>query len=163
MLSRRTSVLLTAGLVSMLVLGGSSAFAQWSASGGGSGSASTGTTASLTISGTAATDSLYPGSSTAVSFVVSNPDTAPVIVGSFTLDTSVGTGGFAVDAGHVGCALSTLSFTPPPNPSGWTIPAQVSGVDGSLSISLTNALTMSASAASACQGATFTVYLAVGP
>jgi len=32
-----------------------------------------------------------------------------------------------------------------------------------LAITLTNALTMSASAASACQGATFTVYLVAGP
>ena len=34
---------------------------------------------------------------------------------------------------------------------------------GNLSVTLTNALSMTTSAANACQGASFTVYLAAGP
>lgn len=80
------------------------------------------------------------------------------------LDTSQGTGGLAVDTSHSGCGLATLSFTTQTNGGvGWTIPAKVGAVDGTLPITLANALAMSTSAANACQGASFTVYLVAGP
>jgi len=43
------------------------------------------------------------------------------------------------------------------------VPAKVDSTDGSLAIDLANALSMSASGAIACQGASFTVYLTAGP
>ena len=62
-----------------------------------------------------------------------------------------------VDAAHPGCAVSTLGFTTQTNGgAGWTVAGH-----GSLPVTLAGALSMSASAANACQGATFTVYLKV--
>jgi hypothetical protein len=62
-----------------------------------------------------------------------------------------------VDAAHPGCVVSTLSFTTQTNGgAGWTVPG-----NGSLPLTLASALSMSTSAANACQGATFTVYLKV--
>jgi hypothetical protein len=56
-----------------------------------------------------------------------------------------------------------LSFTTQTNlGAGWTVPGKVGAVNGSLSITLTAALAMSTAAANACQGATFTVFLAAG-
>ncbi len=43
--------------------------------------------------------------------MLSNPNTFPVQVPSLVLDTTQGSGGFAVDAAHSGCGLGTLSFT----------------------------------------------------
>ena len=66
-----------------------------------------------------------------------------------------------MDGGHSGCSVATLSYTTQTNGgAGWTVPARVGIVDGTLAITLSNALSMGAGAASACQGATFTVYLA---
>jgi hypothetical protein len=95
---------------------------------------------------------------------VSNPNAASVFVASMALDVSGGTGGFAVDTAHPGCALAALSFTSQTNAgAGWTVPAKSGGVDGTLPVTLTNALSMDVSADNACQGASFTVYLAAGP
>jgi hypothetical protein len=94
---------------------------------------------------------------------VANPNRSPVRIGSLSLNTSQGTGGFAVDAGHAGCSVAVLSFTTQTNlGTGWTVPGKVGAVNGSLSITLTAALAMSTAAANACQGATFTVFLAAG-
>ena len=42
-------------------------------------------------------------------------------------------GGFAVDAGHSGCTLGTLSYTTQTNGgSGWNVPAKVGAVNGTL-------------------------------
>jgi hypothetical protein len=132
------------------------AFAYWAASGAGSAPATTGATAALTLSPATPTAELYPGGQAAVVTTVANPNAATVRIGSLALDTTQGTGGFAVDAAHSGCALSTLGFTTQTNGgAGWTVPA------GSLPLTLTGALSMSVSAANACQGATFTVYLQV--
>ena len=95
---------------------------------------------------------------------VSNPNLAEVTVRSLALDTSQGTNGFSVDAGHSGCVVNGLSLATQNNSgAGWTIPKKVGSVNGSLSVTLTNALSMSAGASNACQGATFTVFVAAGP
>ncbi len=88
---------------------------------------------------------------------VTNPNAAQIRVGSLALDTSQGTGGFAVDGAHSACGLATLSFTTQTNGgAGWTVPGS-----GALPVTLTNALSMGNGAANACQGAAFTVYLKV--
>ena len=43
------------------------------------------------------------------------------------------------------------------------VPKKVGAVDGTLSVTLTNALAMGIGAANACQGASVTIYLAAGP
>ena len=96
--------------------------------------------------------------------MLSNPNTFPVQVPSLVLDTTQGSGGFAVDGAHSGCGLGTLSFTTQTNGgAGWTVPARVGVTNGQLALSLTGAVAMSLTAADACQGAAFTVFVRVGP
>jgi hypothetical protein len=149
-------------VVLVLVLDGT-AFAYWGGSGSGTSSGTTGAAAPVGLSPATPAAGLRPGGTAAVALVVSNPNAYTVRVRSLALDTSRGTGGFTVDAGHSGCATSTLSFTTQTNgTTGWTVPAKVGSVNGTLSITLTGALAMSTSAANACQGASITVYLVVG-
>lgn len=161
---RRALPVLGSGLLVGAVTLGSVAYAYWAGFGGGSAPAATGTTVAVTLSPAAPVDALYPGGQAGVALTVSNPNTSPVHIGSLALDTSQGSAGFAVDAGHSGCATSTLSFTTQTNGgAGWTVAARVGAVNGSLSITLTNALARTLAAANACQGASTTVYLVAGP
>ena len=80
------------------------------------------------------------------------------------LDTGRGTGGFSVDAGHAGCSVTVLSLTTQTNAgAGWTIPAKAGAINGTLPVTMTNALAMAVGAANSCQGATSTIYLMAGP
>ena len=147
---------LPAWLVLMLALSmGGAAYAYWTGSGGGPGSSATGTALPLTLSPGTPTGDLYHGGQTDIVLTVSNPNAFDVLVDSLSLDPGQGTAGYAVDGGHSGCVVSMLSFTTQTNGgNGWTVPAS-----GSLPVTLTSSLGMGAGAASACQGATFTVYL----
>lgn len=137
------------------------AVGYWTAPGSGTASATLDNPLALTMSpGTPATQ-MSPGTSASVAASVSNPNPYAVQISSITLDNAQGSGGLAVDAGHSGCGLSVLSFTTQTNSgAGWTVPAKVGVTPGSLTISMSSALAMATSAANACQGATFTVYLA---
>jgi hypothetical protein len=157
-------MLLASLLVILALPVGGAAFAYWGGSGSGAGSATTGTTLAVTLSPGTPAASLYPGGQADVVLTVSNPNAYPVRIGSLSLDAGQGTGGFAVDAGHSGCAVSTLSFTTQTNGGGgWTVPAKIGAVNGTLSVVLTNALAMGVGAANACQGEISTVYLVAGP
>jgi hypothetical protein len=157
--------MLTASLLGILALPvGHTAYATWGGSGSGTGSAATGSTTALTLSPGTPSSSLRPGGGANVVLSVSNPNTSSVRIGSLSRDTSQGTGGFAVDAGHSVCGVLTLTFTTQTNGgAGWNVPAKVGAVNGTLSITLTNALAMGVAAANACQNASFTTYLAAGP
>jgi len=164
MTGRRRFALLGALLVLLGIPVGGIAWSYWSAGGTGTGSGANGTLAALSLSSGSPAAGLYPGGSTNVVLTASNSNTSIVKIGSLLLDTSQGTSGFSVDAGHSGCSVATLGFSTQNNGgAGWSVPARVGVVNGTLSITLTNALTMTAAAASACQGATFTVYLVAGP
>ncbi|AGZ38759.1 LamG domain-containing protein [Actinoplanes friuliensis] len=144
-----------AGAVLSLLASGA-AYGYWGTMGTGSGSAQTGTAAPLTLTPGTPTTRLYPGGSADVAVTVTNPNPYAVRVGRLALDTAQGTGGFAVDAGHAACGVASLAFATQSNGGdGWTIPA-----NGALSLQLAGALTMTTAAANACQGATFSVYLA---
>jgi hypothetical protein len=143
----------------MVVAATGAAFSYWAGSGGGSGSATTGTTQAVTLNPGTASNQIYPGGQSAVAVTVTNPNPGAVKVGSISLDTTQGTAGFAVDGAHAACGVATLSFTTQNNSgAGWTIAGS-----GSSMLSLANSLSMSTNAANACQGANFTVYLKVGP
>jgi hypothetical protein len=151
---RRTPLALLLTAATLLVAG--TAAAYWITTGSGSAAANTSTPSALTLSPATPTAQLYPGGQASVVLTVSNPNPGPIKVGSLALATGQGTGGFAVDGGHSGCGLASLSFGTQNNGgAGWTVPGS-----GSLSVTLTNALSMGTSAANACQGAAFTVYLA---
>ena len=152
--------LLATSLLVILALSlGGVAYAYSSGSGAGFGSATTGTAIAVALSPGTPDGDLIPGGQSDVTLTVSNPNTFEVRLGALALDPSQGTAGFTADAGHPACDVSTLSFTTQTNAgAGWTLPAS-----GSLPIVLTSALEMGAGAVSACQGASFTIYLAAGP
>ena len=154
--------MLVVSVLVVLVLGvAGAASAYWTGSGSGTGDGTSATTAPVTVSPGTATANLYPGGTADVVLTVSNPNLSEVRIGSLALDTSQGAGGFGVDAGHSGCAVETFGFTD--QTGAWTIPAKVGVVNGTLAVTLTNALAMSLGAADACQGATASVYLVAGP
>ena len=135
------------------------ALGYWKTVGSGSGSSTTAsTTQALVLSAGSPASRLHPGGSAGVAVTITNANPYSVRVAALTLDSSQGTGGFAVDAGHSGCSVSALSYAT--QNAGWTVPAKVGGTDGTLALDLANAVTMSSAAANACQGATFSVYLA---
>jgi hypothetical protein len=149
-------------LVAALAIAGG-AWAYWSASGSGSGSASAAGAQAVTIGAGTATSQLYPNGRAAVALTISNPNGFPASIPSLELDTSHGTDGFQVDGAHSDCDVAALSFTPQSNSGdGWEVPPKVGTTEGSLDLDLAGAVSMSGSAANACQGATFTVYLKVG-
>jgi len=157
--------LLLVAIVALVAAGG--ALAYYTSAGAGGASAHVGETQAVTIAAAAPSASLYPGGSADVAVSITNPNATGVHLPSLQLDTSQGDGGFAVDAGHKasGCtaAAAGLSFTGSDNGgSGFDVPAKSGSVDGELDTDLSNAIAMSSSAADACQGATFTVFLKVG-
>jgi hypothetical protein len=145
-------------LVLTLLIGGSVigvAIAAWTTGGSGSGQASAGTAASMTISAGTPSTSLYPTASAGVAAVVSNPNPYKVHVSSVSL------GAVTVDGGHSACNTASVSITSPQDNSGagWDVPAKAGAVNGSLNLDLANAISMSNAANDSCQGATFTVAL----
>jgi hypothetical protein len=145
------------------VASGGAANAFWAGSGDGSGSGNTGAPDAVRLSPAAPAATLAPGGQAGVVLTLSNPNAFPVTIRALALDTSGGSGGYAVDAGHSACGVGTLGFTTQTNGgNGWTVPARSGGVDGALAATLAGALTMGVGAADACQGAAFTVYLMAG-
>jgi hypothetical protein len=131
------------------------AVAAWTTGGSGSGQAQAGTATSMTISAGTPSSSLYPTASADVAATVSNPNPYKVHVSSIAL------GAVSVDAGHSSCNTSSVSVTSPQtnSGSGWDVPAKSGGVNGSLNVDLTNAISMDNTANDSCQGAVFTVAL----
>jgi hypothetical protein len=150
---------LVIGAVVAGCLSSTGAWAYLASTGSGSQSGSVSATVRpVTLSVGTPSAHLYPGGTADVALRASNPNSASVHLGSLALDTSQGTGGFAVDPAHSACSVSALQFTTQSNGgSGWTVPA-----GGNLAIDLTGAISMSSAAANACQGASFTVYLKGG-
>jgi hypothetical protein len=158
---RRRLIAAVASVVALAAAAG--ALAYFGGAGFGIGTTTVGTAAPVTLSPATAAADLAPGASSDVALTVSNPNPVAVHIASLELDPSQGTAGFSVDSAHSGCATSALAFTSASNGgAGWSVPAKVGQTDGSLSLDLADAFSMTTSAAAACQGATFTVYLTVG-
>jgi hypothetical protein len=153
-------VAMVTAIIIVAVGGAGVAYAYWTATGAGGGAGIAGTTSPLTLSSGTPTGTLLPGGQTNVVLTMTNPNTATVKISSLALDTTQGTGGYSVDSAHSTCTLTALSFSTQTNGgAGWTVPGKVGSTNGTLPVTLTNSLSMSLSAANACQGATFTVYL----
>lgn len=153
MLKRKKIALLAILVLSLTAIG--VAIAAWTTDGSGSGQASAGTAASMSISAGTPSSSLYPTASSDVAAVISNPNPYKVHVSSIAL------GAISVDAGHSACNTASVSVTSPQTNggAGWDVPAKSGGVNGSLSVDMANAISMSNAANDSCQGATFTVAL----
>lgn len=139
------------------------ALAYWRGAGDGAATVVLGSPQQLTLTPGVPQAQLSPGEVSGVAVIATNANPYFVEIASLVLDTDAGTGGFDVDAGHSGCDPSVLAFAPQDNGgAGWRVPPQVAAVDGTLNVALTGALSMSDDAASACQGASFTVHLIAG-
>jgi hypothetical protein len=160
--SRRIQAIAAILVVALALAGGVHAY--FNSTGNGAGTGSVGTVAAITISPASPTSALYPGGAADVAASIDNPNSVQVHVGSLSLDTARGTNGFAVDSGHADCNVSTLQFATENNGGlGWDVPAKVGAADGTLSLDISAAISMTGNAANACQGASFTVYLKAGP
>lgn len=129
---------------------GGAAFAVWSSTGSGSGTATAGSTVALTTSSvTAPTSGAYPGGpAVALALVVSNPNGVPVRITSVALDS---TRPVTVTGASGTCA------TPPVAVSATGLSIALAANASDVAISVPSALTLGAATASGCQGATFTV------
>ena len=156
-LSRRIAI---GAVLAALVIGVVGAHAYWTTGGSGAGSATAGAaTNNLTLTPGTATTSLYPATSGDVALSIANGNPYVALVGSLALDTGRGTNGVSVDGGHSGCDVAALSYTTQTNGgAGWFVPA-----GSTLSLDLANAVSLGTGADSACQGATFTLFLLAAP
>jgi len=157
--SRRARPLRTAvavGILAVTVLGAGvgAAFGYWRSSAQGSGTATAGTLLPVTVTalvgGDAPTSVLLPGSSADVILRVNNPNSYSV-----TLRTVTGNGAITADAGHSACTTTGVTFTNQTNLS-VTI-----GASGTTLVHLAGAASMSNASSSGCQGATFSVPVAI--
>lgn len=134
-----------------VVLAATIAFAAWTTNGTGSGYVAAGSEQDLTTLSVAAstTSLLYPNGSADVTVKINNPNPYKVLV------TAINSGTGSITSGDATCDASNgVSYT---NQSGsWTVPAA-----GTLTVTLTNAASMSNASVDACQAKTFTVPVAL--
>jgi hypothetical protein len=146
--SRRASIVVFVLTVSMLL---AVAFAAWLANGTGSGFAEAGTAQELTTSEPPTTTGvLYPGGSGDLALTIDNPNPYPVTVVSVSGDGTI-------TSDTTGCEPENhgVTFTDQTDLE-LQVPAE-----GSSSHVLAGAVAMGQTAADACQGATFTVPIAL--
>jgi hypothetical protein len=147
--------LVAGGLVATLGLGGI-AFAYFTNSGSGTGTASVGTSSEITLDGTITGD-LYPaGDAASVSVLVTNPGSGSQHVGSVHLDS------IDADAGHPLCVVTVGGVNPAFSMSDILVGATLtkSGTAGD-NTTVLGSLQMNDTGISqnSCQGATLTLNL----
>jgi hypothetical protein len=146
-LVRRSTVL--AALLGLLAAAGI-AFAAWTATGTGSGYAKAKTAQPLTTVDVSATTpaTLYPGATGDVLLKIHNPNPYPVVV------TDV-TGNGSITASNGSCNVASVTFT---NQTGLSLNVPASS---DATFTLSGAVQMSTAANDNCQGATFTIPVAL--
>ncbi|MCW2799315.1 MAG: hypothetical protein JWQ70_787 [Aeromicrobium sp.] len=147
-------------LLAVLIALGGAADAYWRSSGHGGGGGATDSPLAVVLTPGVPTAHLRPGGTTDAVLTMTNPNTVPITLGSLALDTTQGSGGFAVDAGHSTCTVVSLRFTT--QTAGWTVPARVGTTDGSLDLVLADAVSMLIDAPDSCQGVHISIYLRAG-
>jgi hypothetical protein len=149
MLRRPTKKFVVASGVVAGVMAGGVAFAAWTADGTGNGYAKATTAEVLTTSDASAstTAQLYPGGSGDVKVTINNPNDYAVNVTSIT-------GNGAITADKAGCTVTGVSFTD--TTGTWNVAA-----NGSSTVTLTGKASMSNASDNACQGAVFTIPVAL--
>ena len=150
-MSRRIKILLAATMA-LVLAGVGIAVAAWLVSGTGSGSAKAGSLTSINVNSATATADLYPGGTGKLFLNVTNPNNIPLKIVSVT---AIPDPSFTITSNQPGCGAADLTFT---NQSGLNI-ALAAGA--TVAFDLPGAVSMPASAANACQGATFTIPVSV--
>jgi hypothetical protein len=141
----------------LVVATGQAASAHWSSSGDTASSGATGAGLPLVVAPGSPSTSLRPGGTADVVLTISNPNSAAVYVASLALDPDEGASGMSVDSAHLTCDTIALTFVA--QTTGWTVAARSGSTDGTATIVLTGAISLSDAAADSCQGAQFDVHL----
>lgn len=147
----KAAAVLVSGMGLALLTGGT-AYAVWTTTGSGAGTASATTAQPVSVAATAV-GSLYPGAKVPVTLVFSNPNPFPVTVTSIapTAATTTVTGGLdnAACAAASGVVFATLTGS-------WTIPAKGSA-NGTITPApqVADGVEMTNASVNGCQGATF--------
>ena len=150
----RTRLLTIAGSLAMLVVG-SVVFAAWLVPGTGSGYAKAKQAQPLTTDDLGATtvDQLFPGSTGDVRVKVNNPNPFPVTVTAVDADGAISSDKTnCTDVGSDVLKKTGVTFTNQTLNSNNVVPA-----NGSLTLTLNNAVSMTNQSVNACQGAVFTI------
>jgi uncharacterized protein YaiE (UPF0345 family) len=147
---RRALFALTTAL---LVVVASGAYAYFTSSGSGTGTAAVGSSSSVTLHATV-TGSLYPGTSSPVSFTVDNPSSGKQRVGVITLAS------ITPDSQHAECSTVITGGTPDFKMPAVTV-NQTFGPGNGQAVTAGGTLTMNDTGVSQdkCQGATLTLNL----
>jgi hypothetical protein len=129
------------------------AYGYFTTSGSGTGTASVGTSSAVTLHGTV-TGSLYPGSSSSVSFTVDNPSSGSQRVNTISLAS------ITADAGHSGCSTAISGGNPDFTMAAVVVNKTFAPGNGQ-AVTPTGTLTMNETGVNqdACQGATLTLNL----
>jgi hypothetical protein len=135
------------------VVAAGAAFAYFTTTGAGTGTATVGASSAVTLHATVSS-TLYPGASSPVNLTVDNPSPGSQRVGTITLAS------ITVDAGHSTCSVVTTGGNPD-----FTMPAvtvnHTFATGNAQAVTPTGTLTMNETGVSqdACQGATLTLHL----
>jgi len=135
-LKRKALVVYTVFLV--VALGGI-AFAFWTAGGGGSGTASAGSSAGVTVNQTVSPTGLFPGATTALSGDFSNPNSGSVYVTAVT--GSVTPFSAQADATKPACTQADFSISGTANVGTEVVPGTGVGSWSGLSLTMIDAAT----------------------
>ncbi len=143
--SHKRPVILTLAMT-VVLLGGGSAFAYWSSTGAGTGTATVATPDPLVISQTAVSG-LYPGAAQELKGTVTNPNAFDVnVMNDFTVTV-------AVDSDHAACGAANFEVVAP-TAAAATIPAGAGVTFGGGSITMVNSPTVDQAP---CYGAVLTL------
>jgi hypothetical protein len=147
---RRAAFVVTAALV-VAVAGG--AYAYFTTTGSGTGTAAVGSSQAVTLHATV-TGSLFPGTSSPVSFTVDNPSSGAQQVGTITLSS------ITVDGAHSECSTVITGGKPDFTMPAVTVNHAFPSGNGQ-AVTPTGTLTMNDTGVSQdkCQGATLTLHL----
>ncbi len=148
MVRGRRRVAVVAGLTALLLVLGL-AFAAWLATGNGLGGAKAGVAQPMTATAGTPTSLLYPGGVADVALSIANPNPYPVRVTGIS-----GVGPITSDKD--GCEPGTHSVTFADQTGAWNVPP-----DGTLAVVLPGVAAMGDASPDACQGATFSIPLAI--
>jgi hypothetical protein len=144
--SRKTAVAAVAAVV--LAVGGGVAFAYWSTTGSGTGSATNASSNGVVVLHAAFENGLTPGASETVTYTADNAGTSSLHIGTITPTVSI-------DAGHSDCLATDFSIAP--TLSDTTVAAGTSGVAAGTG---TLAFADTAVNQDGCKGAVVTLTLA---
>ena len=150
----RKGRLLGGGLTAIALIVAGLAYAAWTTNGTGSGTAKAQSAQNLTTSDVSATTSanLYPGATGNVKIEINNPNPYPVKVTEIS-----GNGAITPDSAHAaGCTTTGVTFSDQSDGLSISVPA-----NGSVTSTLNNAVSMSNQSSNGCQGAVFTVPVAI--